>query len=252
MGDGMEGILNSLTNWIGTNPWLAPLAALLAGLFTSLMPCSLSTIPLIIGYVGGNDAISENGKGTRKAFFLSLMFALGSMVVFCVLGMLASAIGSLLEGAEFWLHILMFVLLTLMALQVWNVINIIPSDTSILTKNKIKGGLGALLSGLIAGLFASHCALPVVIALMAVAAETTTAGKGLTYGPLLLLLFSLGHSVLSVVAGTSVGFVQKLMSSPKYEKASKIIRVILGIIIMLVAVYLLIEAIHEGLGAHQH
>ena len=243
MGDGMEGILNSLTNWIGTNPWLAPLAALLSGLFTSLMPCSLSTIPLIIGYVGGNDAIGENGKGTRKAFFLSLMFALG---------MLASAIGSLLEGAEFWLHILMFVLLTLMALQVWNVINIIPSDTSILTKNKIKGGLGALLSGLIAGLFASHCALPVVIALMAVAAETTTAGKGLTYGPLLLLLFSLGHSVLSVVAGTSVGFVQKLMSSPKYEKASKIIRVILGIIIMLVAVYLLIEAIHEGLGAHQH
>jgi len=33
--------------------WLAPLLALLAGLLTSFTPCSLSSIPLVIGYVGG-------------------------------------------------------------------------------------------------------------------------------------------------------------------------------------------------------
>ena len=246
----MEEILSSIANAIAGNPWLAPIAALVSGVLTSLMPCSLSTVPLIIGYVGGSEAVAEGGKATRRAFLLSLLFALGMTIVFCVLGMLASALGELLEDAELYLHIVMGILLVLMALQMWDVINIIPSSSSMLTKNRVTGALGAFISGLIAGLFASHCALPAVIALMAVA--TNAGGKGLAYGPLLLLVFSIGHAVLSVVAGTSVGFVQKLMASPKYERVSKIIRIILGIIIMLFALYLFYEAIHEGLSVHNH
>lgn len=241
----MNQLFNALAEWIAANHWLAPIAALLSGVLTSLMPCSLSTIPLVIGYVGGSDITDESEEGVKRAWRLSLLFALGSTIVFCILGMLASAIGSLLEESEFWLHIIMSVLLVLMALQMWGVINILPSNSSMLAKNKIKGGLGALLSGFIAGLFASHCALPVVIALMAVAANE--GGKGLSFGPLLLLLFSIGHSVLSLVAGTSVGFVQKLMLSEKYSKVSKIIKCVLGVLIMLIAVYLLVEALSEGI-----
>lgn len=241
----MNRVFNVLAEWIAANQWFAPIAALLSGVLTSLMPCSLSTIPLVIGYVGGSDVTDENEKGIGRALKLSLLFALGSTIVFCILGMLASAIGTLPEESEFWLHIIMSILLVLMALQMWGVINILPSDSSMLAKNRIKGSLGALLSGFIAGLFASHCALPVVIALMAVAANE--GGRGLSFGPLLLLLFSIGHSVLSVAAGTSVGFVQKLMVSEKYSKASKIIKLVLGILIMLIALYLLVEALSEGL-----
>ncbi len=242
----MNQLLNILANWLASNPWLAPIAAFFSGVLTSFMPCSLSTIPLVLGYVGGSDAVDEHGRGTIRAFRLSLMFALGSTIIFCILGMLASAIGSLLEGAEFWLHIVMAALLVLMALQMWNVINILPSNSSMLMKNKTRGGLGALISGMIAGLFASHCALPVVIALMAVAVNA--GGKGITYyGPLLLLFFSLGHAMLSVAAGTSIGFVQRLMANKKYDRASKLIKILLGILIMLAAAYLIFEAIHDGI-----
>ena len=48
---------------------------------------------------------------------------------------------------------------------------------------------------------------------------------------LLLIIFSVGHGVLSVVAGTSAGFVNRLMDSPRYIKAEKIVRIVLGIII---------------------
>ena len=95
----MEEILSSIANAIAGNPWLAPIAALVSGVLTSLMPCSLSTVPLIIGYVGGSEAVAEGGKATRRAFLLSLLFALGMTIVFCVLGMLASALGELLEDA---------------------------------------------------------------------------------------------------------------------------------------------------------
>lgn len=240
----MEHFLSELANRIAEAPWLAPLIAVVSGFLTSLMPCSLSGIPLIIGYVGG---AAEEKKDTRRALGLSLMFALGSTVTFCTLGLIASAVGELLEESETIMHFVMAALLVLMALQMWGVINIIPSGNSVLAKSRLKGGFGALVAGLLAGLFASHCAIPVVVALMAVAANAS--GGGALYGFILLLLFSVGHAVLSVVAGTSVGFVQKLMNSPRYERVSRIVRIVLGAIILLIAVYLVFTAFSED---HEH
>lgn len=239
----MEALLQKLSELISITPWLGPVAALVSGILTSLMPCSLSTIPLIIGYVGGSGDTGE-APSTGRAFFLSLLFALGSTLIFCLLGLLASFLGSLLEESEFWLHIIMAVLLVLMALQMWGVINIIPSGSTVLAKSRLKGSFGAFAAGILAGVFASHCALPVVIALITVAVDTGR--SGMLYGVMLLLFFSVGHAVLSVVSGTSIGFVQKLMESPKYERVSRIFRIILGILILLIAVYLLIEAFSEG------
>lgn len=45
--------LSQIAEMIGRNLWFAPLLALLAGILTSVTPCSLSSVPLIIGYVGG-------------------------------------------------------------------------------------------------------------------------------------------------------------------------------------------------------
>lgn len=248
----MEELLEGLARAVESNLWVAPLIAIVSGILTSLMPCSLSTIPLIIGYVGGSEVIDAE-RHSKRAFRLSLMFALGSTVTFCLLGLLASAVGELLEEAEVVLHLIMGILLVLMALQMWGVINIIPSTNSMLAKNRFKGGFGALLSGMIAGVFASHCALPVVISLMAVAANRGGGSAG--FGFILLLLFSVGHAVLSVIAGTSVGFVQKLTASSKYERVSRIIKIVLGVIIMLIALYLLWEAVAEGFlggAGHEH
>ena len=159
--------------------------------------------------------------------------------------MLASALGGLLERAETVLHFAMSILLVLMALQMWEVIRIIPSGNSVLAKSRLTGGVGAFVSGIIAGLFASHCALPIVFALMAIAADA--GGGNVLFGFILLLLFSAGHAVLSVAAGTSVGFVQRLTSNAKYEKISRVIRIVLGIIIILVALYLAYEGLTECL-----
>lgn len=49
----IDGWLNQIANVITNNLWLAPILALLAGILTSFLPCSLTNIPLIIGYVGG-------------------------------------------------------------------------------------------------------------------------------------------------------------------------------------------------------
>jgi thiol:disulfide interchange protein len=69
----MTDVLGALSDLMQTNMWLAPLLAFVAGVLTSFMPCSLSAIPLVIGYVGGTGQ-----KSTQRAFRLSLTFALST------------------------------------------------------------------------------------------------------------------------------------------------------------------------------
>lgn len=224
----MTQMLESLSELMVNTIWLAPVLALLAGVLTSFMPCSLSGIPLVIGYVGGT---SQND--TRKAFSLSLTFALGTAVVFTLLGVVASLAGRLMGAAYSWWYIVLGILMVLMALQTWEIFEIIPSSY-LISKNKSRGYLGAFISGTLAGLFASPCSTPVLIALLAI-----VAGKGqIVWGLFLLLLYAVGHGMLSVIAGTSVGFVQKVSASKKYGKISNLFKIVMGFLILFIGFYM--------------
>ena len=220
--------LETLSTLIKSNLWLAPILAILAGVLTAFTPCSLSTIPLVVAYVGGT---ADND--TKKSFRLSLVFALGMTVTFTVLGVVASLAGKLIGRAASWWYIVLGVLMVLMALQTWEVFNFIPS-TFLISKNKRRGYIGALIAGILGGIFSSPCATPVLIALLALVASQ---GK-LMWGVMLLLLYSAGHSILVLIAGTSMGFVKKLTTNTKYGRASKVIKIVLGSLILLLAFYM--------------
>ena len=224
----MDAILEQLSGLINESMWLAPVLALVAGMLTSVTPCSLSSIPLVIGFVGGTGQ-----KDTKKAFKLSLTFALGSAITFTALGTVASLMGNLIGTSARWWYVVLGILMVLMALQTWEIFNFIPS-TYLLSKNKRRGYIGALIGGILGGIFSSPCSTPVLIALLAI-----VAGSGnIVWGILLLLIYSLGHSILVIIAGTSVGFVQKLSQSDKYGKASKIMKIFMGILILLIGLYM--------------
>ena len=222
----MTEALENLSQLIQTSGWLAPLLALLAGILTSFTPCSLSSIPLVIGYVGGTGQ-----KDTKRAFRLSLTFAAGAAVTFTVLGVIASIAGRLMGTSASWWYIILGVLMVLMALQTWGIFEIIPSSY-LISKNTKKGFAGAFIAGILGGVFSSPCSTPVLIALLAI-----VAGKGsIVWGILLLMLYSIGHGILAIIAGTSIGFVQKLSSSERYGKASTILKIVMGALILLIGV----------------
>ncbi|HHU90058.1 MAG TPA: cytochrome c biogenesis protein CcdA [Clostridiaceae bacterium] len=224
----MTEALENLSQLIQTSGWLAPLLALLAGILTSFTPCSLSSIPLVIGYVGGTGQ-----KDTKRAFRLSLTFAAGAAVTFTALGVIASIAGRLMGTSASWWYIILGVLMVLMALQTWGIFEIIPSSY-LISKNTKKGFAGAFIAGILGGVFSSPCSTPVLIALLAI-----VAGKGsIVWGILLLLLYSIGHGILAIIAGTSIGFVQKLSSSERYGKASTILKIVMGALILLIGFYM--------------
>jgi len=49
----IDSWLQTLSEILSQNLWIGLLISLAAGLLTSFTPCSLSSVPLIIGYVGG-------------------------------------------------------------------------------------------------------------------------------------------------------------------------------------------------------
>jgi len=220
--------LEALSAAISANIWLAPLLALLAGIITSFTPCALTSVPLVIGYVGGTGQ-----RDTKKAFRLSVVFSAGMAATFTILGTAASLLGKLMQGTGSWWYILLGILMLLMALQTWEIFNFIPSSYAI-SKNTKRGFVGAFFAGVLGGFFSSPCATPVLVVLLAIVAK----GGNILWGILLLLLYSLGHSFLVMIAGTSVGFVHKLSSSEKYGGVSKILRIVMGILIMLIAFYM--------------
>jgi cytochrome c-type biogenesis protein len=224
----INGWLEALGTAISNNFWLAPILALLAGGLTSFTPCSLSSVPLVIGYVGG-----YAGNDTKKAFRYSLVFCIGMSVTFAILGTFAALLGKLMQGSGSWWYILLGFLMVLMALQTWEVINIMPSS-ALMSKNTKKGYIGAGIAGMLGGIFASPCATPVLIVLLSMVAKQ----GNLVWGVLLLLLYSVGHSILLLFAGTSVGFVKKISASKKYSKYNVIFKIVMGFTILLIAFYM--------------
>lgn len=224
----IDSWLNQIAAAISSNLWLAPLLALLAGVLTSVTPCALSSIPLIISYVGG---VGE--KNTKKAFAYSAVFSVGTAVTFVALGIFATSAGKLMgTSSPVWFMVL-GVLMVLMALQTWEIFNFIPS-VNLISKSKKKGFAGAFLAGILGGIFSSPCSTPVLIALLAF-----VAGEGnLLWGVLLMLLYSIGHSALVMVAGTSVGFVQKISSSEKYNTVATVLKTVMGAAILLIGLYM--------------
>ncbi len=225
----IEETVSTIASMIEDNLWFVPVLAFLAGILTSLTPCSLTGIPMIISYVSGTKSC-EKGRALR----LSLVFAFGMAVVYTTLGTFASLLGTLLHHLGVYWHLLLAAVMVLMALQMFEIINIVPESLSH-PKSRRKGYLGAFAAGMLGGLFASHCALPVLVVLLAMVAE----GSTLLRGALLLLLFAIGHSVFVVLAGTSAAAMEKTLRDRKYVILVRSIKLFLGIVILLLAVYLI-------------
>jgi cytochrome c-type biogenesis protein len=229
--------LHILPSLLLHNQWFAPLAALFAGVITSFTPCSLTSIPLVLGYLDGS-----GGRGARRAFRISLVFAFGMTVTFAVVGLFASLLGKLLHHLGPWWYIGLGIIMVLMALQILEIKNFIPLAFSY-EKGMGRGYAGAFLSGTIGGVLASHCALPVLVVLLAIAAESGNVGRGI----LLLLLYSLGHSTLVLMTGTSLGFIRNWAESKRYHSFFKVIRFVLGGIVFALAAYMFYLAAFSGL-----
>ena len=214
----------TIPNALNEGGLLILILVFLGGLMTSLSPCILSMLPVMLGYIGGLE------KPTKaKGFITSVSFVLGLAVTFAILGIAASLLGKAFgQIGSAWLYIIGFFAI-LMGLQLMGVVNInLPGLKAMPEK---KGGiLGSFGVGLLFGLVASPCATPVLAVLM-----TYVAGQGiLWYGALLLFIYGLGHGLPLIIAGT---FTAVLKSLPRLQKWGHYITYLSGSLLIVLGLY---------------
>ena len=221
--------MNNLTSLISGNVFVALIVSFIAGLISSFSPCLLSTVPLVIGYVGTNAKKDKN-----LAFKYSLVFALGLIFTFVSLGIVSAVLGQFFSGAGKWWYIILGIIMIFVGLQAVGVIKGKQSNACKVPK-KSKGIIGAFFLGILGGALSSPCATPMLAAILAF-----VAGNGnVVLGILMLLFYSIGHCILIVAAGTSVGVIDALQSSPKYFKIGNIAKVVFGTLVIFIGLYLL-------------
>jgi len=201
------------------------------GMLTAANPCVLAMIPLMMSFVAGR---KEERPGVLRAFVFSLVFVVGLGITFTALGMVAALAGKMYgEVSSTWNWVVAAVCLV-MGLHLAGVVTVpIPSLGEKL-QPKLRGLLGALVLGLLFGVVSAPCAAPILVVLLTYLAGS---GASVAWGGVLLLVYALGHSVLILLAGTSMGAARALIDNKKATRTLGILRSGAGVLIVLVGAY---------------
>lgn len=211
---------------------LYPLAAFglvfLAGVISSASPCALATVPLVVGYVGG-----QVTQDRRKAFLYSLAFVIGLATTFTALGAAAALLGRLMGtlGGPWFIGLGLLAMAMGLHLMGWLPLRM---PGSLNWRPQASGAWGALLLGAAFGIVSSPCATPVLVALLGLVA---TQGE-IAYGVSLLFVYALGHCLLMLAAGTFTGLVSAWAQSRGLTVLSVALRWLLGLLLVATGGYL--------------
>lgn len=212
----VSGILNqfsdsyNLKKYLSTNIFAGFLFIFLAGIFTSFTPCIFPMIPITLAVLGNH---SEE-KTRMQNFITSVIYVLGIATTYSLLG-LAAASGGSVFGASLGNPIVLTVVCVIflaMALSMYGLYDLqLPAFIHNKLSNKKHGdGLSKVyLTGLFAGIVASPCVGPVLVAILTYVAST----QNKLLGFLFLFTYALGFGLIFIALGLSNQFAKKLPRS---------------------------------------
>ena len=227
----LDEFMTNAGQYIHTNPWFAIVAVFVGGILTASNPCVLAMIPLMMSFVAGR---REEKPGVLRALGFSFVFVLGLSITFTVMGMIAALAGKMYGDVSSAWNWVVAAVCVVMGLHLMGVLTVPIPSLADKVQPKTRGLLGALVLGLLFGLVSAPCAAPILVVLLTYLAGS---GTSVPYGGLLLLVYALGHSLLIIIAGTSMGAARTLIENKKMGRTMDILRKGAGAVIVLVGLY---------------
>lgn len=210
--------------------------AFTAGVFSFLSPCVLPLVPSYLTFVTGMSLEDLQQGVNRKATFVhSMLFVVGFSTIFILLGASASFLGQFLRQYELLIARIGGVIIIILGLHLAGVFRLAPlmREKRMHLADKPAGYLGTLGVGMAFGAGWTPCIGPILGAILTygMTQETMWAGVGL------LSVYSLGLAVPFLIASLALDwFLQSFKRFrrwiPVVEKASGVLLVILGILLL--------------------
>ena len=231
----MEHLFTALTRAVDGTPALAMAAAVAWGILSIVLsPCHLASIPLIVGFID-----KQGRMTTRRAFAISLLFALGILITIGVIGAVTAAAGRMMGDVGRWGNYAVAAIFLVVGLYLLDVIRL-PMPDAAQPDLKSKGLLAAFVLGLVFGVALGPCTFAYMAPMQGVTFRL--ASTNLTYGILLLLLYGVGHCGVIVFAGTFSEAVQNYLNWNEKSEGAVILKKVCGVLVLVGGLYLIYTA----------
>jgi cytochrome c-type biogenesis protein len=210
--------------------WLL-LLAFIGGIVSSLSPCSLGLLPIIVGFVG-----SAKDNTWKKSAVQISFFVFGLSLVLTVFGIISAVAGQAYgsQAGPLW-GLIMASFILIMGLSLMEVIEV-PMPTVIKKMPQNKNNSVIIYPIILGGAFAfasSPCSTPILAGIMAYASIKAN----VLLGGLLLLLYSLGQGVILIIAALFTSLFKKVLAVKTFSghmmKVSGVILIISSLFIYL-------------------
>jgi cytochrome c-type biogenesis protein len=228
----MEELFTALTRAVEGTPSVAVAAAFVWGVLSILLsPCHLASIPLIVGFINGQGRIS-----TRRAFFISTLFAAGILITIAFIGAVTAAAGRMMGDVGSYGNYFVAAIFFLVGLHLLGVIPMPWSGPGQINLRS-KGLLAALVLGLVFGIALGPCSFAYMAPMLGV--TFALAATSVAYGVLLLMSYGVGHCSVIILAGTFTELIGRYLNWDERSKGTRVLKSVCGVLVLLGGVYLI-------------
>ena len=231
----MESLFSTLTEAVNGTALVAMSAAFLWGILSIVLsPCHLASIPLVVAFIG-----EQGSPSSKRAFNISVVFAVGILVTIALIGGLTAALGRMLGDVGTYVNYALALIFLFLGLHFLDVVSL-PWTGGGPTGSARKGMLGAFIVGLVFGVGVGPCTFAYMAPMLGVTLKAASASW--MYGVVLLLSYGVGHCSVIVLAGTSAQRVQRYLNWNEGSRGQALLRQACGVLVILGGAYLIYTA----------
>ena len=234
----LDSLFLTVNAWMTSASAIAFVGCFLWGMVSVLFsPCHLASIPLIVAYVAGQ----ETAVNPKRASLYAGAFTTGLFVTIALVGIICAWLGRMLGDVGLWWQVPVGAVLIWVALGMLGV-QACTMSGSMLYRLNLRGVHGALGLGLAYGILSGSCTFGFIAPILAV----VTIQQEWATGSLMMILFTLGHCLPIVVAGSSTAMVRKLTENHAWQDAGNWFRKGAGVVVGLMGLYFIVRPFIDG------
>lgn len=203
----------------------------LEGIASFISPCLLPMVPIYISYF-----IGEDDNNNKKAILNSVGFVLGFTIIFLILSIFASSLGTILSVNIKYIKIFFGIVIILFGLNYMGVLKI-----GFLNKSKVKNMDTKNLNffkAILFGMLFSISWTPCIGTFLSSALLLIAKGQDVFKGIIMMLLYSIGLGIPFIISALLIEKLKKVFNFIK--KHYDIIKKISAIILIIAGMYMII------------